>query len=246
MNVMNNFFDLTIERASGVGFGRFSVWHFLWLSLCAAATAVLCIIYRKAGAVTRRKMRLVLGGAAVGTELLRAALLAAAGRYGLGTLPLHLCVMAAYLCALHALRGGRLTGQFMYAFCMPGAAAALIFPDWAYYPAWHFMTLCSFLLHVLIVAYVLMQVLGGDVVPELRRVPACLGIMLLIAVPVYAFDRLSGTNYMFLSYPAPGSPLEWFAFLGSPWHIMGYLPMLAAVWTVMYFPFTGIDSGGRK
>lgn len=243
---MNSFFDLTIERAADVGFGRFTAGHFLWLGIGAVITAALCIIYKKAGKRLRRIIRLTLGGSAVGTELSRAALLSAAGRYGLGTLPLHLCVMAAYLCALHALRGGRLRGQFLYAFCMPGAAAALLFPDWAYYPAWHFMTLCSFLLHIIIVAYVLMQVLGGDIVPDFRAAPACLGIMLLIAAPVYIFDRLTCTNYMFLNYPPPGSPLEWFGALGSPGYALGYLPILAAVWTVMYLPLGGIDLHGNK
>ena len=234
---MNNFFDLTIERGSGVGFGRFSPCHFLWLGLGAAVMAALCIIYKKSGSAARRRLRLALAFTALGLELVRAALLAAAGRYGLGTLPLHLCIMAVYLCALHALRGGRLTGQFLYAFCVPGAVAALLFPDWVYYPAWHFMTLCSFALHILITAYVLMQITGGDIVPDVRSAPACLGIMLLIAVPVYVFDRLTGTNYLFLSYPSPGSPLEWFAFLGSPGHALGYLPILAAAWTAMYLPF---------
>ena len=82
-----------------------------------------------------------------------------------------------------------------------------------------------------------MQITGGDSVPDVRSSPVCLGIMLLIAVPVYVFDRLTGTNYLFLSYPSPGSPLEWFAFLGSPGHALGYLPILAAAWTAMYLPF---------
>ena len=73
--------------------------------------------------------------------------------------------------------------------------------------------------------------------PDTRRAPACLGIMLLIAVPVYVFDRLMGTNYMFLNWPLPGSPLEWFAFLGRPGYLLGYIPLLAAAWTVIYAPF---------
>ena len=170
-------------------------------------------------------------------ELLRAALLLAAGEYNLGRLPLHLCAMAVYICALHAWRVGALTGQFLYAFCMPGAVFALIFPDWGYYPALHFMSASSFVIHGLIVTYVVMQVAARDIVPDVKKCPQCLGLMLALALPVYIFDRITGTNYMFLNWPSPGSPLEWFAFLGSPGFVLGYLPILAAVWAVMYYPF---------
>ena len=138
---------------------------------------------------------------------------------------------------LHSLRGGELTGQFLYAFCMPGAVCALLFPDWSAYPAFHFMSVSSFALHILLVGYTLMLVAGGELRPDTRRAPACLGIMLLIAVPVYVFDRLMGTNYMFLNWPLPGSPLEWFAFLGRPGYLLGYIPLLTAAWAVIYAPF---------
>ena len=182
-------------------------------------------------------MRRVTAGAALAVELLRALLLMLAGEYGLGRLPLHLCALAIYIGFLHSLRGGELTGQFLYAFCMPGAVCALLFPDWSAYPAFHFMSVSSFTLHILLVGYTLMLVAGGELRPDTRRAPACLGIMLLIAVPVYVFDRLMGTNYMFLNWPLPGSPLEWFAFLGRPGYLLGYIPLLAAAWTVIYAPF---------
>ena len=151
--------------------------------------------------------------------------------------------MAVYICALHAWRGGALTGQFLYAFCMPGAVFALIFPDWGYYPALHFMSASSFVIHGLIVTYVVMQVMARDIVPDVKKCPQCLGLMLALALPVYIFDRATGTNYMFLNWPSPGSPLEWFAFLGRPGFVLGYLPILAAVWAVMYYPFRRTGKG---
>ena len=154
--------------------------------------------------------------------------------------------MAVYICVLHAVRGGALTGQFLYAFCMPGAAFALFFPDWRCYPALSFMTLAGFMGHTLIVAYVLMQVCAGDIVPDIRRAPACLGVMLSLAAPVYVFDILTGTNYMFLNWPSPGSPLELFSFLGRPGYIAGYFPLLAAVWAAIYAPFPPGKAASRN
>ena len=67
--------------------------------------------------------------------------------------------------------------------------------------------------------------------------PRCFALLLALAAVVYGFDRIVGANYMFLLAPAPGSPLEWFAgFLGNPGYLLGYLPMLAAVWAALYLP----------
>lgn len=220
----------------------FSLCHLLWLVFGGMFVFILSCIYKKSDSQPRRKLRRVVAFAALGLELFRGLVLMAAGQYGVDTLPLHLCVMAVYLCAFHALRGGDMPGQFLYAFCMPGALSALIFPDWTYYPALHFVTVSSFLLHILIMAYVLMQVAGKDIVPCIRKALRCLGLMFLLALPVYVFDRLTDTNYMFLNWPSPGSPLEWFAFLGRPGYVLGFLPIIAAAWAVMYFPFRHVDA----
>lgn len=233
---MKSFFDFSIERGDPGGFGLFGAAHFAYLAIAAAATALLCAVYKRADAVRRARLRKAVALAALALELLRAALLAAAGKYDIGRLPLHLCTMAVYFNALHALRPTRLGGQFLYAFCMPGALAALLFPDWNYYPPLHFMTLCSFLLHILLADYTLMQLRGGDIAPEPRLAPACLALMLPLAAALFVFDRATGTNYMFLNWPSPGSPLEWFAFLGRPGYLLGYFPLLAAVWAVLYGP----------
>ena len=120
---------------------------------------------------------------------------------------------------------------------MPGALAALLFPDWSYYPALHFMTVCSFALHILVFCTILMQVPGRDIRPDVESLPQCLGIMLAIAIPVYVFDVLTNTNYLFLNWPSPGSPLELFAFLGRPGYLLGYIPLIAVVWLFLYPPF---------
>ena len=233
---MERFFDFTIGPEAA-GFGLFSSAHGLYLAVAALSALLLCLFYRHLDGERRRRLRLVLASSALALQLLRAVLLIISGNYTIGRLPLHLCAMAVYISFFHALRGGRLLGQFLYAFCMPGAAAALLFPDWSYYPALHFMTVSSFVLHILVFCYVLMQVSGGDISPDIKSLPQCLGIMLAIAIPVYVFDVLTNTNYLFLNWPSPGSPLELFAFLGRPGYVLGYLPLIAVVWLVLYLPF---------
>lgn len=235
---MKDFFDFSIEYTNKNGFGRFSVWHFLWLGVGAAFIFFLCRLYGKAGTGVRKKLRFTVAGAALGEELFRSALLMLNGAYDISRLPLHLCGLAIYISAVHALTGNKLIGQFLYAFCMPGAVFALLFPDWDYYPLLHFMSFTGFELHILIVTYTVMQVYAGDIHPESAKAPACLGIMLCLAAAVYVFDKITETNFMFLNWPSPGSPLEWFSSLGSPGYILGYIPILAVVWTVLYLPFT--------
>ena len=234
---MDAFLDFSMAPGSKRALGLFSPLHILWLFAALAAWFLICRRYKRSSPARRIRMRRTVAGAALAIDLLRALLLMLAGEYDIGRLPLHLCALAIYISFLHALRGGELTGQFLYAFCMPGAVCALLFPDWSAYPAFHFMSVSSFVLHILLVGYTLMLVAGGDLRPDTRRAPVCLGIMLLIAVPVYIFDRLAETNYMFLNWPSPGSPLEWFAFLGRPGYLLGYIPLLAAAWAVIYAPF---------
>ena len=233
---MERFFDFSIGPEAE-GFGLFSAVHGIYLAAAALSALLLCLFYRRSGAEKRRRLRLVLASSALALELLRAVLLMISGNYTIGRLPLHLCAIAVYLSFFHALRGGRLTGQFLYAFCMPGALAALLFPDWSYYPGLHFMTVCSFALHILVFCTILMQVAGRDIRPDIKSLPQCLGIMLAIGIPVYVFDILTNTNYLFLNWPSPGSPLELFAFLGRPGYLLGYIPLIAGVWIILYLPF---------
>lgn len=234
---MKKFFDVSAALNAAEGVARFSGAHVAWLCAGGVIIALLCALYARTKAPGRWWVRRLAALTPLALELLRSALFMAAGEYGVGRLPLHLCSMSVYLAAYHAVFGGELAGQLLYAFAMPGALCALIFPDWGGYPARSFLSASSFLLHIFLAAYPLMLAVGGDLRPDIRRAPAMLGLLAAVAVPVFCFDRAMGTNYMFLNFPAPGSPLEWFAPLGRPGYILGYLPMLAVVWGVIYAPF---------
>lgn len=236
MDIVQNFFIFLLQTNQDMGFTHFSPSHWAYLLLICVLAATFCLAYRAGSARRRRALRLWIAAGNMALSLLRAAVLIGAGEYGIGRLPLHLCGIAVYLSLFHALRPGRLSAQFLLAFCMPGAIAALLFPDWVGHPAWSFLCVCNFTIHGLLAIYVLMQVSGGDIRREPRLLPACLGLMLLMAAPVYVFNRVAGTNFMFLNFPAPDSPLELFAFLGRPGYILGYLPMLALIWAAIYLP----------
>ncbi len=189
---MAELFDFTIKNGAAGGFGMFSAAHFAWLAVLLAAGAA---------CVWRIKMRMKIHGASsaagmgrVGDKLLRAALLLAAGEYNIGRLPLHLCAMAVYICALPRVARRRADGgsSCTRSVCL-AQFFALIFPDWGYYPALHFMSVSSFVIHGMIVTYVVMQVAARDIVPDVKKCPQSLVLMLALALPVYIFDRATGT-----------------------------------------------------
>lgn len=231
---MNSFFVLDKGRFPEIGFECFGFGHFLWLFVIGTGLVLGCFAYRKAPPERRPRLRLLAASAALGLELMRAGLLMSRGQYDLGRLPLHLCSLSIYLCFFHALTGRPGLGQFLYAFTLPGAAFALLFPDWAGQPLFCFITVSSFLLHFLLVLYPLMQAVAGELRPEPRRLPGCIGRMLLLALPVYVFNKLYNTNYMFLNLPPAGSPLALFAFLGRPGYLLGYIPLALGVWALLY------------
>ena len=226
---MSDFFNVAIPD-NGEGFGMFSAGHIGWLLFGAVFCIAMTAVYTRSG--RRRTVRLAVASAALVLELVRAALMAAGGEYGLYTLPLHLCGIAVYLDMLHALTGWKRLGQFLYAFCFPGAVFALLFPDWSYFPLFNVLTVIGFMVHILIVCYAVMQVC--DIRPTLRSAGTNLLIMLLLAVPVYFFDRATDTNYMFLNWPV--MPLTLFSPLGRPGYLLGYLPITALTWLVIYLP----------
>ena len=188
---MNSFLASEGVRFPENGFERFGFGHFLWLFAGGLGLILACNAYKNAPRSRRPRLRLLAAGLTLALELGRAGLLLSRGLYDLGRLPLHLCSLSIYLCFLHALTGWPGLGQFLYAFTLPGAACALLFPDWAGQPLCGFITVSSFLLHFLLVLYPLMQVASGDLRPELRRLPGCIGWMLLLALPVYFLNKLS-------------------------------------------------------
>ena len=208
-----------------------------WLILGLFASMALCRIYSSLPSEKRRIMRISLTSLMLLGEALRTAALVSAGLYSIYYLPLHLCSLALFISFFHAISGSPVLGNFLYAIALPGAACALLFPDWTSYPAMNLLSINSFLNHILLVSYPIMLVFGKELMPDFRRLPSCMLILIVIAIPIFLFDKAFDANYLFLNWPSPGSPLELFAeLLGQPGYLLGYIPMLLAVCSCLYLP----------
>jgi len=173
--------------------------------------------------------------------------LAFVGELTVYELPLHLCSMAGILSLLHAYTLWDWTGQVLYALCLPGTVAALIFPDWTYYPPIHCITIEGFLYHYGVCLYVFMQLISLRIRPNMKGTAKVLVFLALTVPPIYFFNKRFATNYFFVNVPSPGSPLELFArYLGIPGYLLGYAALALLIIVLLEFIGERLPRGDQK
>lgn len=231
------FFATRPELPEGVGFALYGPVHLAWIAATLLLTALGLRLLRgrtKAQAVTARVGAVCSAAMVVGME----ALLWARGVLTLWNLPLHLCELAPFLLLLFSFTRWDWVGQTLYCLCLPGSAAALIFPDWTMFPQWNLVNLQSFILHGLLIFCPLLEVQRGVLVPKLRHMWKAWAFLGCVTPLIYLFNLRFHTNYFFLNAGSPGSPLEWLIRrLGNPGFLLGYAAIALAVTVGMYLPF---------
>lgn len=232
---MEHFLDTVETIKAGLGFSLFDLQHLTWLTVFFLTVVACCRSYRKLSVEGRARWRKTAAILLVMNELFKHVCLLIGGNFMAKYLPLHLCSINIFLIAIHAWKPSKLLDNFLYLVCIPGALAALLFPSWAALPAWNFMYIHSFTVHILLALYPIVLTAAGDIRPQLRQFFKCLVLLLVMAVPLYGFNLLFDTNFMFLMYAEPGSPLLWFE---KQWgnHLLGYPVLLTAVMAVMAVP----------
>lgn len=214
-------YETTLQR--GIGFGMFRVGHFIWLAVIFAGIYLVMRWYRRADKRTQRKIEIVTAASMSVWIVIRVIYIAVLHENFLYELPLHLCSMAGILCAIHCVTHWEWLGQVLYSLCLPGAVLALLFPNWNFYPAIHFLTMEAFLFHMGIVLYVCMMLQSHGIVPDIKKLWKVIVFMVVVVVPIYFFDKRFNVNYMFVNRPSAGSPLVWLAgWMGDPGYLVGY------------------------
>lgn len=229
------FFVTNDNLPEGVGFQTFDLTHLLWLLAGLILWVFACIFYRKLSENKQKIVLKVLGIYIFLQEMLKNLVLILLGEFSWGYLPFHLCGINILLITFDAFKQTKVVRSFLYYFAIPGAALALLFPNWTETPVWNFFHIHSFTIHILLVLYPLLLVTTNQVATDLRS--AFRGILLLVAmaIPVYGLNLMWDTNFMFLMQPDSGNPLEMFEkLLGS--HLWGFPILLPVVIFVMYLP----------
>ena len=166
------------------------------------------------------------------------AVLALTGHLTVYSLPLHLCELAPFLYLLFSWRSWNWLGQVLYTLCLPGAAAALVFPDWTVYPQWSLMNINSFLVHGLLILFPVLQLAAGTIRPRLSAIWKPLLFLAVVTPPIWLFNRTWGTNYFFLNTASPNSPLALLLEVTGPaWYLPAYALLAVAVMVVLLLPW---------
>ena len=154
---------------TGIGFGQFSLTHGTMLLLMAGLIYYIVRYYTAATDNRRRHMRWGIAIAIWTMELFKDFYLAVTGQWEPSLLPLHLCGFGLMMIAVDAIHPNKTTREILYSLTIWGAFAAEIFPDWAYYPIMNQWALQSFLIHALLIAYPMMLMVSGEMVPNWRE-----------------------------------------------------------------------------
>ncbi len=232
---MPHFFDTAETIGPGFGFAYFDGLHLAWLLLFLAVTLVSCLSYHRIGEKGQERWKKTVAVLLLADEVFKHAVLLIGGNFQWHYLPLHLCSINIFVIAIHAWHPTKLLSNFLYAVCLPGALAALLFPGWSTLPLDSAMHLHSFTTHILLALYPIVLMAAGELRPGYRMIPKCLGLLALMAVPIYGLNSLLNCNFMFLMSAPVGNPLYWFeTHWGS--HLLGFPVLITAVLLVMYVP----------
>ena len=232
---MQYFLDTIDTIQEGVGFQHFGKVHIVWLCVFLVILIGNCLLFRALGEKGKNIWIKTVAVLLVADELFKMACLFIGGNYEWDYLPLHLCSINIFLIALHAWKPSDLLGNFLYTICIPGTMAALLFPSWTKLPVLNAMHLHSFTVHILLALYPVVLTVCGRIKPDVKLLPKCMGILVLMAIPIYGLNLLLDTNFMFLMFAEEGNPLYWFE---QNWgnHLLGFPVIIAAVLIVMYLP----------
>lgn len=228
--MFDNYFTYWDDLPDGSGFELYSAPHIMWLTVIAVGVCAGVRIYIKKTGAGRRRLRSVMAAVMAVMELYKDAVLTVTSHMEVQYLPLQLCglaiivelcfVLAANVCDVRTDMGRRAAdcggwqrvrtflGEVMCILCMPGALAALLFPDWTRYPVINFMSLHSFILHGMLVLLPAAMLAGGEVSVDIRRIYMPAVFLACAAGLVYPVNIAADCNFMFLRHPSNSSPFE--------------------------------------
>ena len=154
------FFVNSENIPEGVGFPAFGLTHILWLLAGLAFCVTACVIYGKLSSDKRKRMLRTLGVYIFLQEMVKNLVLILLSEFSWGYLPFHLCGINILLIAFDTIKQTKTVRSFLYYFAIPGAALALLFPNWTEMPVWNFFHIHSFTIHILLVLSPLLLVIG--------------------------------------------------------------------------------------
>lgn len=218
---MSLFFTYENNLPADVGYTIFSPAHITAIAVCLLILAFITIRFIKANESGRLRIRRVTAIIPVIMLMVRFTYVLICGAPIKYELPLHLCSMTGIFCLIYEICLKKsayvrsVLGQAMYALCLPGAMMAILFPNGTIYPIIHYISFESYLFHSLIIAYICIRLIDKGIIPGIKEAYKSILFLLIIVPPVYLFNVIFDTNFMFVICPSSGSPLYGFYSAGG-------------------------------
>ena len=240
---MSNFLYAERSAPPGIGMGSFSSGHIFWILLSFAALFFVTRYYRRANEESRRRIKRNIVIAMFADEALKWFVTISTGQWTWAYLPLHLCSISMFVALLHYRTERPLAEEFLFAVSLPGAAMALLFPNWINLPFFNIMSMHSFSIHLLIVMYPCLLLAGGFR-PDIRHLPRLAAYLAIGAALAFLVNSLLGTNFFFMNGADEGNPLSILEKYVGPWYRLGFIVLAFLLWTILYGAVYLLD--GRK
>lgn len=230
----------TIQAERGGGYTAFPLFgttHLTELAIAAAVIALISWWYHRSTAAGRRRILVAVTVLLLADEGLKYVAMLATDQWSWVYLPLHLCSINLFVCTYHTWKGAAWCREELYALCLPGALIALLLPGWQAAPPWNIMHLHSYTVHVMLMLYPILLLVGGFR-PSPRCLPQSLAFLYGTAIPIYFLNKVLDTNFYFLNEPYSNAATILFAsWLGEKWYFLAFIPLSLVVLCVMVLPW---------
>ena len=247
---MEYFWKQQDDIPRGMGYPLFGKEHILSTAITLIIVVLFICFFTGRNKKTKERILKAIPLSLILLETFKDLFLVSAGRFGIWYLPLHVCSMGIFVFSLAEYlpwkKAKKVFGEISLILIMPGALAALIFPDWTvYYPVLNFINLYAYVWHGLLVLYPLLLLIKKEINPSVKHIHYIILFLCIVVPPIYAFDKHFGVNYFFVNWPERDTPLAWLAsFMGNPGYLAGYAVMAVAVILLVYLILYCIT--GRK
>lgn len=217
------------------GFRLFGTGHLCFLAGAVAVWVLCSLLYKR---FSQKGRSIMLRALALFIVLYEAATLTAyavTDQWTNGVLPLHLCSINIFVCTFYAFFPNKLTADFLYGVCLPGALFALVVPSWNTLPLWNFFCIHSFILHIVLVMFPILLIVGGHR-PRVGSLWKLFLILVVLCVPISYLNAKLNTNFFFISGTSDNALLNVLRD-NLPDYRIGLLLVISAVWIIMFTPW---------
>lgn len=215
----------------------FSAYHTIPLIL-TVVSCLLLVLFRKGlkGDKSRKTFSCILAAFIAVQQASIYIWYTVAGEWSLEiTLPLQLCDISLFLTIAVLLTKNQLLSELLYYWGLGGATQAMLTPSIGPYTFPHFVYYQYFISHWAILFVCVYILAVEEFRPSRRSVIRTFLIINAYAALIYPINKLTGGNYLFLSWKPDVSLLD---LLGPwPWYILSLEGVALALFILMYLPF---------